>query len=157
MVRDGEFREDLYYRINTMHLHLPALRERKDEIVPLAETFIAKYAERYRRTVYGLSPEAAEILKSHYWSGNIRELQNCIEKAVIMSDGDTLFASDIELPQGRSNATGSEMTGNESLEETEEKAIRAAMARFGGNLSMVAKSLEISRPTLYAKLKKYNI
>ena len=157
MVRDGEFREDLYYRINTMHLHLPALRERKDEIVPLAETFIAKYAERYRRTVYGLSPEAAEILKSHYWSGNIRELQNCIEKAVIMSDGDTLFASDIELPQGRSSATGSEMTGNESLEETEEKAIRAAMARFGGNLSMVAKSLEISRPTLYAKLKKYNI
>lgn len=157
MVRDGEFREDLYYRINTMHLHLPALRERKDEIVPLAETFIAKYAERYRRTVHGLAPEAAEILKSQYWSGNIRELQNCIEKAVIMSDGDTLIASDIELPQGRSGATEAEMTGNESLEETEEKAIRAAMARFGGNLSMVAKSLEISRPTLYAKLKKYNI
>ena len=156
MVRDGEFREDLYYRINTMHLHLPALRERTDEIVPLAEMFIAKYAERYRRAVSGLTPEAAEILMSHHWSGNIRELQNCIEKAVILSDGEMLTASDIELPQSRRTATP-DISNTCSLEETEEKAIRAAMARFGGNLSMVAKSLEISRPTLYSKLKKYNI
>ena len=157
MVREGDFREDLYYRINTMHLHLPALRERTDEIVPLAEMFITKYAERYRRTVNGLTPEAADILKGHYWSGNIRELQNCIEKAVILSDGDSLTASDIELQQGRAPVTGQEMTGGDTLEEAEEKAIRAAMTRFGGNLSMVAKSLNISRPTLYAKLKKYNI
>jgi transcriptional regulator with PAS, ATPase and Fis domain len=156
MVRSGEFREDLYYRINTMHLHLPALRERTDEIVPLAETFIAKYAERYRRTVTGLTPDAAEMLMNHQWSGNIRELQNCIEKAVILSDSEMLTASDIEFPQGR-KATASEVSNACTLEETEEKAIRAAMARFGGNLSMVAKSLEISRPTLYAKLKKYNI
>ena len=157
MVRDGEFREDLYYRINTMHLHLPALRERTDEIAPLAEMFIIKYAERYRRTVNGLTPEALELLKGHAWSGNIRELQNCIEKAVILCDGDILTASDIELPQSRITTRNTVMSGNETLEETEEKAIRAAMARFGGNLSMVAKSLEISRPTLYAKLKKYNI
>lgn len=157
MVRDGEFREDLYYRINTMHLHLPALRERTDEIAPLAEMFVAKYAERYRRNVSGLTQEAVDILKGHVWSGNIRELQNCIEKAVILCDGDVLTASDIELPQGRTGLHGTVMSGNETLEETEEKAIRAAMARFGGNLSMVAKSLEISRPTLYAKLKKYNI
>lgn len=156
MVQDGEFREDLYYRINTMHLHLPALRERTDEIVPLAEMFIAKYAERYRRAVSGLTPEAAEILMSHHWSGNIRELQNCIEKAVILSDGEMLTASDIELPQSRRTVTP-DISNTCSLEETEEKAIRAAMARFGGNLSMVAKSLEISRPTLYSKLKKYNI
>lgn len=157
MVREGDFREDLYYRINTMHLHLPPLRERTDEIVPLAEMFITKYAERYRRTVNGLTPKAADILKGHYWSGNIRELQNCIEKAVILSDGDSLTTSDIELQQGRVPVTGQEMTGSDTLEETEEKAIRAAMTRFGGNLSMVAKSLNISRPTLYAKLKKYNI
>ena len=157
MVRDGEFREDLYYRINTMHLHLPALRERTDEIAPLAEMFVAKYAERYRRNVSGLTPDAIELLKGHIWSGNIRELQNCIEKAVILCDGDVLTVSDIELPHGRSGLQGTVMSGNETLEETEEKAIRAAMARFGGNLSMVAKSLEISRPTLYAKLKKYNI
>lgn len=158
MVREGEFREDLFYRINTMHLHLPALRERVDEIVPLAEMFIAKYAERYRRPVQGITPEAAEILKTHYWGGNIRELQNCIEKAVILSDGESLTASDIELPQSSAaQNTNPTMAGNDTLEETEEKAIRAAMARYGGNLSMVAKSLNISRPTLYAKLKKYNI
>jgi len=157
MVRDGEFREDLYYRINTMQLHLPALRERIDEIAPLAEMFVAKYAERYRRNVSGLTPDALELLKGHVWSGNIRELQNCIEKAVILCDGEVLTASDIELPQGCAGLNGTVMSGNETLEETEEKAIRAAMARFGGNLSMVAKSLEISRPTLYAKLKKYNI
>ena len=157
MVRDGEFREDLYYRINTMHLHLPALRERTDEIAPLAEMFVAKYAERYRRNVSGLTQEAVDILKGHVWSGNIRELQNCIEKAVILCDGEVLTAADIELPHGRAGLHGTVMSGNETLEETEEKAIRAAMARFGGNLSMVAKSLEISRPTLYAKLKKYNI
>ena len=158
MVREGEFREDLFYRINTMHLHLPALRDRVDEIVPLAEMFIAKYAERYRRPVQEITPEAAEILKTHYWGGNIRELQNCIEKAVILSDGESLTASDIELPQSRAaQNTNPTMAGNDTLEETEEKAIRAAMARYGGNLSMVAKSLNISRPTLYAKLKKYNI
>lgn len=157
MVRDGEFREDLYYRINTMHLHLPALRERIDEIAPLAEMFVAKYAERYRRNVSGLTSDALELLKGHVWSGNIRELQNCIEKAVILCDGEMLTASDIELPQCRAGLHGTVMSGNETLEETEEKAIRAAMARFGGNLSMVAKSLEISRPTLYAKLKKYDI
>ena len=157
MVRDGEFREDLYYRINTMHLHLPALRERTDEIVPLAEMFVARYAERYRRQVNGITQDAAELLKGHCWSGNIRELQNCIEKAVILSEGESLTASDIELPHGITASQDTMMSGNETLEETEERAIRAAMVRFGGNLSMVAKSLEISRPTLYAKLKKYNI
>ena len=157
MVRDGEFREDLYYRINTMHLHLPALRERRDEIVPLAEMFIARYADKYRRSVSGLTPEAAELLKSHYWSGNIRELQNCIEKAVILCDGNIISASDVELQAMKAVQSTAEMSGNETLEETEEKTIRAALNRFGGNLSMVAKSLDISRPTLYAKLKKYNI
>lgn len=157
MVRDGEFREDLYYRINTMHLHLPALRERTDEIVPLAEMFIARYADKYRRSVSGLTPEAAELLKSHYWSGNIRELQNCIEKAVILCDGNIISASDVELQAIKAVQSTAEMSGNETLEETEEKTIRAALNRFGGNLSMVAKSLDISRPTLYAKLKKYNI
>ncbi len=157
MVRDGEFREDLYYRINTMHLHLPALRERTDEVVPLAQMFISKYAEKYRRLVSGLTPEAEEALKNQYWSGNIRELQNCIEKAVIMSDGETLGIDDLQLSPIRPKGGSDAFSGTDSLEETEEKAIRAAMAKFGGNLSMVAKSLEISRPTLYAKLKKYNI
>ena len=156
MVANGEFRQDLYYRINTFELHLPALRERTDEILPLAEMFIKKFAEKYRRNVNGISADAAELLKGHSWSGNIRELSNCIEKAVILSENELLTTADIEIVPSR--ASGSiEVSSTDTLEETEEKAIRAAMARFGGNLSMVAKSLEISRPTLYAKLKKYNI
>ena len=153
MVKEGKFREDLYYRINTMHLHLPALRERTDEILPLAEMFLCKYSEKYHRQLGGITPEAAELLKSHYWSGNIRELQNCIEKAVILAEGEMLTAADIELQHTKSQT----VSGNDTLEEAEEKAIRAAMTKFGGNLSMVAKALKISRPTLYAKLKKYDI
>jgi len=156
MVANGEFRQDLYYRINTFELHLPALRERTDEILPLAEMFVNKFAEKYRRNVKGISADTAEVLKGHSWSGNIRELSNCIEKAVILSENELLTAADIEIVASR--ASGSiDVSSTDTLEETEEKAIRAAMARFGGNLSMVAKSLEISRPTLYAKLKKYGI
>ena len=154
MVANGEFRQDLYYRINTFELHLPALRERTDEILPLAEMFVEKFAEKYRRSVSGISADAADVLKGHFWSGNIRELSNCIEKAVILSENELLTAADLEIIPARPSV---EVSGTDTLEETEEKAIRAAMARFGGNLSMVAKSLEISRPTLYAKLKKYNI
>lgn len=154
MVANGEFRQDLYYRINTFELHLPALRERTDEILPLAEMFVNKFAEKYRRNVKGISSDAAEVLKGHFWSGNIRELSNCIEKAVILSENELLTAADLEIIPARPSV---EVSGTDTLEATEEKAIRAAMARFGGNLSMVAKSLEISRPTLYAKLKKYNI
>ena len=113
-----------------------------------------KFAEKYRRNVKGISPDAAELLKGHSWSGNIRELSNCIEKAVILSENEFLTAADLEIIPARPSV---EVYGTDTLEETEEKAIRAAMARFGGNLSMVAKSLEISRPTLYAKLKKYGI
>ena len=156
MVAEGKFREDLYYRINAFELHLPALRERTDEIAPLAELFIAKFAEKYRRDVKGLSAEAIERLKGHSWSGNIRELSNCIEKAVILSESELISVADLDIQQARSSGPV-EVSSTDTLEETEEKAIRAAMARFGGNLSMVAKSLEISRPTLYAKLKKYNI
>ena len=157
MVRDGEFREDLYYRINTMRLHLPALRERPDEIVPLAEMFIKRYAGKYRREVKGLAPEAAAILKGYRWNGNIRELQNCIEKAVILSEGEMLEVQDIQLAPVHNATAESGMSGEDTLDQAEEKAIRAAMSRFGGNLSMVARSLSISRPTLYSKLKKYNI
>ena len=156
MVSNGQFRQDLYYRINTVEIHLPALRERSEEITPLAEIFISKFADKYRRNVTGLTQDAIKLLKEHSWSGNIRELSNCIEKAVILSENELLGPAEIEIQQGRASESV-RVSGTETLEETEEKAIRAAMTRFGGNLSMVAKSLEISRPTLYAKLKKYGI
>lgn len=158
MVRDGEFREDLYYRINTLHMHIPPLRERTEEIRRLSDVFISRYALKYGRNAKRISDSALEKLESYFWPGNIRELQNCLEKAVILSDRETITETDIDIPHSSHDCTQSiSPTGSETLEETEEKTIRAAMTRYAGNLSMVAKSLEISRPTLYSKLKKYNI
>ncbi len=155
MIRDGLFREDLYYRLNTISLDLPALRKRRDAIEPLALQFIREFAEKYGRNVRGLSPAAKAELEMYAWPGNIRELRNCIEKAVILSDGSTIESFGLDL--GVSPADDPVITGEETIESVEEKTIRAAIAKFGGNISMVAKSLNISRPTLYAKLKKYNI
>ena len=87
LVQEGRFREDLYYRINTVHIVLPALRERKEDIVPLAQMFLERFAEKYHRPLTGIASDAAAMLTEGRWSGNIRELQNCIEKAVILSDG----------------------------------------------------------------------
>ena len=161
MVQEGTFREDLYYRINTLHVQLPPLRQRTDEILPLAERFVNLYAEKYHRAVASVSAEAAKLLLAHSWSGNIRELQNCIEKAVILSDGVELLSSDIQLqttnPQSGIPVGGGGSEPLETLEAAEERTIRAAMNQYDGNLSLVAKSLDISRPTLYAKLKKYGI
>lgn len=155
MVKDGDFREDLFYRINTLHVELPPLRERQDEILPLAEHFVKAYAEKYHREVDSISSQAQKVLLSHRWSGNVRELQNCIEKAVILSDGAELMPDDIQLQIVETQISVSQDL--ETLDEVEERAIRSAMTKHEGNLSLVAKALNISRPTLYAKLKKYGI
>ena len=155
MVKEGRFREDLYYRINTVVLHLPPLRERQDEIVPLAEGFVKQYAERYHRMANGLSEEAKNLLLRCRWSGNIRELQGCIEKAVIYSETELVRAEDLQILA--SELTEIQTSQSESLEDAEEKVIRQAMKQFNGNLSLVAKALRISRPTLYSRLKKYGI
>ena len=155
MVAEGSFREDLFYRINTIHINLPPLRERPDEIIPLGNLFIGEFSQRYNRRDIVLDDDAAAKLLTHQWPGNIRELRNCIENAVIMSEGGVIRQGDIHF----SNATARvpQDGGGDTLAMAEEKAIRDALERFGGNLSMVAKALKISRPTLYAKLKKYGI
>lgn len=176
MIRDGKFREDLYYRINTMHIVLPSLRERMDEIKHLAEQFMTRYAQKYGRNVKHIDHQALSALKLHRWRGNIRELKNAIEKAVIMSEGETLALQDLQMsislpdnsPSSHSpmslgggvshaHGKGEQEYNGETLEMQEERTIRAAMEKCGGNLSLVAKTLNISRPTLYSKLKKYNI
>ena len=153
MVREGRFREDLYYRINTVQMHLPALRDRAGDVLPLAEIFLKKFAQKYRREADAIAADAAQSLVAHAWSGNIRELQNVIEKAVILSEGKLLKLKDLSLNISTKNVSSTSQT----LEEAEEKTIRDTMARCNGNLSMVAKELGISRPTLYSKLKKYDI
>lgn len=157
MVKDGSFREDLYYRINTIHLNLPSLCERKEEILPLSRIFIKRYADKYHRKVTNISQSGADILLSHHWNGNIRELQNCIEKAVILSSSEELTEKDFDITSSSTSTTSEVITADQSLEDLERKAIVAAMQHYSSNLTMVAKSLGISRPTLYAKLKKYNI
>ncbi len=159
MVREGRFREDLYYRINTVHIALPPLRERREDIVPLAELFIGQYAEKYHRPVAGLDDSAIPILEHARWSGNIRELQNVIEKAVILCEGKNLSAEDIQIDS--SVASSLRMTNGGTLKDVsdaeEERLVREAVERSNGNISAAAKSLGVSRPTLYAKLKKYGL
>ena len=172
LVREGRFREDLYYRINTVHIALPPLRERIEDIVPLAERFIDEFSLKYHRQISGLDDSAAEILKGQRWSGNIRELRNSIEKAVILSDSKILSAKDIQIDaRSQSGMTGgtSGMTAmhlgipghsrldRESMAKEDEQMVRDAMERARGNISAAAKMLGVSRPTLYAKLKKYGL
>ena len=156
MVNEGRFREDLYYRINTVPIALPPLRERREDIIPLATMFLERYAAKYHRPLVGLDPSATDALKGYRWSGNIRELQNCIEKAVILSDGTMLTAKDIHPDQSFS-AKYSGSTIRAVNEAEEERLVRDAMERTGGNISAAAKQLGVSRPTLYAKLKKYGL
>jgi DNA-binding NtrC family response regulator len=157
MVKEGRFREDLFYRINTVTLHLPPLRERPDEIVTLAELFVKQYAEKYHRKAQGLSDEAMDLLKRCRWSGNIRELQGCIEKAVIYSEAELIRAADLQLRASELMDEDKPKPQNQSLESAEEQVIRNAMKTYNGNLTLVAKALKISRPTLYRRLKEYGI
>ena len=162
LVREGRFREDLYYRINTVHIALPPLRERKEDIVPLAERFLERFAAKYHRPVSSLDASAQAALESGRWSGNIRELQNCIEKAVILSEGSVLTSKDIQIDarsgSGIPESASSVIPGlTRNLMQDEETQVREAMARCNGNISAAAKLLGVSRPTMYAKLKKYGL
>ncbi|MFR9532230.1 MAG: sigma-54 dependent transcriptional regulator [Rikenellaceae bacterium] len=155
MVTEGKFREDLFYRINTIQTKIPALRERVGDIMPLAERFLESYATKYRKGVDGFSVEATATLMSHAWAGNIRELQHTIEKAVILCDREQIEPRDlllkvVEAPQ----ATTAEAI---TLESIERQTIEASINRNEGNMSSVAAELGITRQTLYNKIKKYKL
>ncbi len=154
LIREGRFREDLFYRINTVHLMLPPLRERREDIMPLAELFLSSFAEHYHRPLTGFDEQARQAILSNRWSGNIRELQNVIEKAVILSEGTVLTARDLLSDRPDSMTQG---TLRAVSEAEEERLVREAVERFHGNISAAAKALGISRPTLYAKLKKFGL
>ena len=156
LVSNLRFREDLYYRINTVHVVLPPLRERLDDILPLSERFIMDFNKKYSRNVVGISPEGIQKLRNYRWPGNIRELQNAIEKAVILSDGELITAKDFQF-QSNTQEVNVVSSAADNLESAEKMVIKNAVEKFSGNLSLVAKYLNISRPTLYSKLKKYGI
>ena len=155
MVNDGEFREDLLYRINTIHLELPALRQRKADIVPLANRFLRQYGDMYNKTNLRFSDEAERKLISLPWYGNIRELQHAIEKAVILSDGGMISAEYID--GGNQTRREKPLEEVQTLDEMESRMIEKTIKECEGNLSVVAARLGISRQTLYNKIKRYGI
>lgn len=153
MVNRDEFREDLLYRINTIHVEIPPLRQRKEDIIPLAERFIARFCKQYDKKPLTLSPEAGSKLTAHFWYGNIRELEHAIEKAVIICDGSVLVAELFQLSQKTETPESTVST----LEEMEARMIRKTLEKCEGNLSAVAVQLGITRQTLYNKMKKFGL
>ena len=153
MVDKGEFREDLLYRINTIHVEIPPLRNRREDIVPLAERFITRFCKQYDKAPISLTASACERLTAHSWYGNIRELEHAIEKAVIICDGNSIPAEMFQLVQ----KTEIQQTEASTLEEMEKAMIRKALDKCEGNLSAVASQLGITRQTLYNKMKKFSL
>ena len=154
-VAQGKFREDLLYRINTIHLEIPPLRERKEDIIPLAELFIERFSKQYDKGSLTLSEEAKQKLKEHPWYGNIRELEHAIEKAVIICDDVTISYAAFHFP--KKSLTPVQEAAVETLEDMELVMIRKAIDKHEGNLSAVASQLGITRQPLYNKMKKYGL
>ena len=155
-VAQGRFRQDLLFRLNTVEIHLPPLRDRLEDIPVLAEHFLKQHRERYRRPILGFTPEAVDALRQHLWPGNVRELDHVIERAVLMSTGSVVTAFDLALeatPDARLSARLEEM----SLEDAERLLIKKALARFEGNANRAAEALGLSRSALYRRLQKYGL
>jgi len=151
----GRFRQDLYYRLRVIELRVPPLRERRDDILPLARLLLAEATERLGRRVTGLSPEAADQLLRYEWPGNVRELANAIERAVALCEGSRVEKDD--LPEEVRAAPPSLLPGDSprTLETMEREYILAVLARNGGNRARTAEQLDIGVATLYRKLKQY--
>lgn len=165
-VQEGAFRQDLYFRLNVIHLTIPALRERPEDIMPLVEFFVAHYNNKFKRHIEGLTPEAERLLRGHDWPGNVRELRNAIERAMILEEGTHIAAS--SLPQAISRL-GDRQTAAApafqaplpdeglSLEEHERALLRRALEKTKGNQTQAARLLKITRDTLRYKMKKFNL
>jgi len=153
-VASGRFRQDLLFRLNTIELRLPSLRERREDIPPLAAHFLRQHAERYRKKLTGFDEPAIKAMLSHPWPGNVRELDHAVERAVLMAQGDTIKAVDLGLRAGREGAPRIEEM---SLEEVECLLIKKALARFNGNVSHAANTLGLSRSALYRRLERYGL
>jgi len=153
-VTAGRFREDLLFRINTVEVRLPPLRDRREDIPLLAAHFLRRHAQRYRRAVESLEPEALRLLLAHPWPGNVRELDHVLERAVLMARGPVLGAAELGL---RSPAPGAAALEQMTLDEVERVLIQKALARHGGNVSEAAKTLGLSRSALYRRLERHGL
>lgn len=150
----GRFREDLLFRLNTVEISLPPLRERREDIPALAGHFLARYAARYRRPVQGLEPTALQMMLHYGWPGNVRELDHTIERAVLMSRGERIESADLGLNTQR---VAGQSLDDMSLEAVETVLIRKALTRANGNVSHAADALGLSRGALYRRIEKYGL
>lgn len=154
MVSSGEFRQDLLYRINTIHIEMPPLRQRREDIVPLAEIFLSYYANRYDKGELRFTADAQQAMLKHLWEGNVRELQHVVEKAVIMADNRDVGVEQLMLKPATSKPLELE---DGTLDEMERRRIIEAVASSNGNMTSVAQRLGISRQSLYNKIKRYGL
>jgi DNA-binding NtrC family response regulator len=150
----GRFRSDLLFRLNTVEIHLPPLRDRREDIPPLAAHFLSRYAMRYRKQIQGLDAGALQAMMQYAWPGNVRELDHTIERAVLMARSEHIEAADLGLNQTRVSSQGLEEM---SLEAVESILIRKALTRCNGNVSQAAEALGLSRGALYRRMEKYGI
>jgi DNA-binding NtrC family response regulator len=161
-IRDGFLRDDLFYRISTITIHVPPLRERSEDIQLLTDHFLHLYAQKYERPIAGVSQAAYQRLFGHSWPGNVRELQNVIERAVLLAKDNKIEPVDLPfdngtVPEGSSLGNAWDIPPNMKLEEIERLVIEKTLQRTGGNKQAAANILGIYRPRLYSKIKKYNI
>ena len=154
-VRAGRFREDLLFRLNTVEIALPPLRERREDIPALARHFLTQYARRYAKTLTGFDPAALQALLDHPWPGNVRELDHAIERAVLLARGEALVAQDLGLRPA--DGDGAVLLERMSLEDAERYLIQRALQRADGNVSDAAKQLGLSRSALYRRLQHYGL
>lgn len=153
-VSTGRFREDLFFRLNTIEIRLPPLRDRREDIPLLAMHFLRQYAQRYRKNLAGFDSAALQVLLEHPWPGNVRELDHAVERAMLMAQGSSIRASDLALRVGRESTARLE---DMSLEEVECFLIKKALTRFDGNVSHAAGALGLSRSALYRRIQRYGI
>jgi DNA-binding NtrC family response regulator len=153
-VDEGRFRQDLLFRLNTIELRLPPLRDRREDIPPLAAHFLRQHAGHYRKAIGLFDEGAMKALLAHTWPGNVRELDHAVERAVLMAEGETIRATDLGLRGGREASLRLEEM---SLEDVEALLIKKALARFNGNVSHAANALGLSRSALYRRLQRYGL
>ncbi|HEX8474938.1 MAG TPA: sigma-54 dependent transcriptional regulator [Pyrinomonadaceae bacterium] len=161
-IRDGVLRDDLFYRISTITIHVPPLRERTEDIQLLAEHFLKMYARKYQRPITGISQAAYQRLFAHTWPGNVREMQNVIERAVLLAKANKVEPVDLpfdngSVPEKTAQSAGWDVPPNMTLEDIEKLVIEKTLQRTGGNKQAAANLLGIYRPRLYSKIRKYKI
>ncbi|MBN7811284.1 sigma-54-dependent Fis family transcriptional regulator [Algoriphagus sp. H41] len=157
MVMENTFRQDLLYRINTVEIFLPPLRERQDDIPTLANYFLKNYSQKYRKNFVGFRPAAMELLQRYRWPGNIRELQHAIERAIIMAEGDELDSRDFFFLSAKPASEKAPTSVTLNLDDMERSTIQRAIDKNGGNISKAAKELGLTRASLYRRLEKYGL